>query len=173
MTIAIRSKDDQRLVGHLRKKSKKKKINVYFNKRDSKSGKTKYVQGKFVSEKNQATFAYKSSYELAYLNLLEKDDNVFSYTYEPFDLNYFDSENKQRIYKPDFMVLYKDGRIEVTEVKPKLMLQDYDVKAKAAACRIFLEENYKDIDISYRFITEKVLFKTSKEYTDFIKSIKE
>lgn len=32
--IHIKSEEDRRLVGHLRKKSKKKKINVYFNKRD-------------------------------------------------------------------------------------------------------------------------------------------
>lgn len=34
MAINIRSEDDRRLIGHLRKKSKKKKINVYFNKKN-------------------------------------------------------------------------------------------------------------------------------------------
>ena len=31
----IRSQDDKKTIGYLRKKSKKKKINVYFNKRNS------------------------------------------------------------------------------------------------------------------------------------------
>lgn len=70
------------------------------------------------------------------------------------------------------MVLYADGKMEITEVKPKIMLKDYDVKAKASACRAYLEETYKDIDIKYRFITEKNLFSSDKEYTDFVKSIK-
>lgn len=33
--IPIRSEDDKRTARYLRKKSKKKKINVYFNKRNS------------------------------------------------------------------------------------------------------------------------------------------
>lgn len=39
MAIQIRSEQDRRLVASLRKKSKKKKINVYFNKRDPKTRK--------------------------------------------------------------------------------------------------------------------------------------
>lgn len=31
----IRSEQDKRLIGHLKKKSRKRKINVYFNKKDS------------------------------------------------------------------------------------------------------------------------------------------
>lgn len=103
---------------------------------------------------------------------MENDDNVIKFIYEPFELYYFDVHNTRRIYRPDFMVLYTDGRMEITEVKPKIMLKDYDVRAKASACRDYLEENYKDINISYRFITEKNLFSSDKEYNDFIKSIK-
>lgn len=135
-------------------------------------GKAKYIQGNFFSKKNNDNFPYKSSYELAYLHQLESNDEVFSYIYEPFELYYIDSNDKQRIYRPDFMVLLKNGSIKITEVKPQIMLKDYDVKSKAKACRQYIEERYKDIDIEYKFITEKELFNNDKEYADFLKSIK-
>lgn len=135
-------------------------------------GKAKYVQGDFYSKKNDEQFPYKSSYELAFLHQIETNPEVLSYIYEPFELYYNDYTGKRRIYIPDFMVLYKDGSIQISEIKPKIMLQDFDVQSKARSCREYLIENYKDIKINYKFITEKDLFTTSKEYTDFLKSIK-
>lgn len=135
-------------------------------------GKAKYIQGNFFSKKNNDNFPYKSSYELAYLHQLESNEEVFSYIYEPFELYYIDSNSKQRIYRPDFMVLLKDGSIKITEVKPQVMLKDYDVQSKARACKQYIKERYSDIDIEYKFITEKELFNNDKEYTDFLKSIK-
>lgn len=135
-------------------------------------GKGKYLQGNFFSAKNEENFPYKSSYELAFLNIIEKDEKIIKYLYEPFELYYIDSEGKQRIYRPDFMLLYSCGKIEITEIKPKIMLKDYDVQAKAKSCRAYLEENYKNINISYKFVTEKDLFNSTKEYTDFVKSAK-
>lgn len=138
-----------------------------------KHGKAKYIQGNFYSKKNAENFPYKSSYELAYLHQLETKSEVIKYLYEPFELYYNDVNGKQRIYRPDFMILYENGSIEITEVKPKIMLKDFDVQSKARSCRLYIEENYKDIDISYRFITEQDLFNSDKEYQDFVKSIKE
>lgn len=135
-------------------------------------GKSRYIQGDFFSKKNNSTFAYKSSYELAYLQQLESDESVIQYIYEPFDLYYKDIKNNQRIYKPDFMVLFEDGSVRITEVKPEIMLSDYDVRAKAKSARAFIKENYPGVDIAYKFITEKDLFNDDKEYQDFIKSIK-
>ena len=135
-------------------------------------GKAKYIQGNFFSKKNNDNFPYKSSYELAYLHQLESNEEVFSYIYEPFELYYIDSNSKQRIYRPDFMVLLKDGSIKITEVKPQVMLKDYDVQSKARACKQYIKERYSDIDIEYKFITEKELFNNDKEYADFLKSIK-
>lgn len=137
-----------------------------------KHGKAKYVQGNFFSNKNNETYAYRSSYELAYLYHLEQDDKVVQYLYEPFELYYTDSNNKQKIYRPDFMVLFGNGSIVIAEIKPEIMLKDYDVQAKARAAKEYIKVNYKDINISYKFITEKDLFKSNAEYIDFIKSVK-
>lgn len=138
----------------------------------NKHGKGKYIQGDFYSEKNKENFPYKSSYELAFLHQVEKNPLVIQYIYEPFELYYIDSTGKRRIYIPDFMVLFTDGSMEIAEIKPRIMLQDFDVQAKGRSCREYLLENYKDINISYRFITEKDLFNSDKEYKDFVKSIK-
>ncbi len=169
--ITIRSEEDKRLVNSLKKKSKKKKINVYFNKKDTK-GKTKYISGNFYSEKNKSNYPYKSSYELAYLTKLEEDKQVVKYLYEPFQIPYIDFYKKQRNYLPDFMVLYASGKILITEIKPEAMLQDYDVKAKATAAKKFIEQTYPELDIEYQFITEKKLFKNITEYTKFIRGAK-
>lgn len=135
-------------------------------------GKTKYIQGNFYSNKNKGSYPYKSSYELAYLHLLENDPTVHQYIYEPFSLYYKDVNDKQRSYLPDFMVLYTDGTMEIAEIKPTIMLKDYDVRAKALACELYLKETFKDLQIPYKFVTEKDLFASDKEYQDFIKSIK-
>lgn len=141
-------------------------------KKTQRHGKAKYLQGDFYSQKNEENFPYKSSYELAYLNLIEKDNAVVKYIYEPFELYYIDVNGKQRIYRPDFMLLYDCGKIEIAEIKPKAMLKDFDVQSKARSCRLYIEENYRNIKISYKFVTEKDLFNSNKEYQDFLKSTK-
>lgn len=135
-------------------------------------GKTKYISGDFYSTKNGANFPYKSSYELAYLHKLEEDPKVLKYMYEPFDLEYLDMYNKTRKYIPDFMVLYSDGSVLITEIKPEAMLKDYDVQAKAKAAKQFIKDKYPDMNIQYKFITEKQLFKNMTEYTNFVRSVK-
>ena len=53
------------------------------------------------------------------------------------------------------------------------MLEDFDVQAKAKAAEVFIKEKYKGLDIKYKFITEKNLFKDIGDYAKFIKRIKE
>lgn len=137
-----------------------------------KLGKSKYVQGTYYSLKNECNIPYRSSYELAYLYQLEKNQNVLSYIYEPFDLYYTDSCRNQKIYKPDFMLLYIDGSMEIVEVKPTSMLGDFNVKAKANAARSYIKNTFKDVNMSFKFVTEKDIFSSDKEYTDFLKSLK-
>ena len=169
--VIIRSEQDRRLIKSLSKKSKKKKINVYFNKK-SKTGKSKYITGKFYSKKNEDYYEYKSSYELAYFMQLEANDEVINFMYEPFEIAYIDSNNSRRMYRPDLLILYKSGLVLIAEIKPEAMLGDYDVQAKASAARAYIKDNYKNIKIEYKFITEKMLFKDTKAYTDFLKEIK-
>lgn len=135
-------------------------------------GKAKYIQGDFESAKNKMKFPYRSSYELAYLHQLESDDQVVQYIYEPFEVPYTDIDNRKRMYRPDFMILYADGSMKISEVKPSIMLKDYDVQSKARHCREFIKTTFIDVNIEYTFITEKDLFSSEKEYADFLKCIK-
>ena len=171
MVSPIRSEEDKRIVRSLAKKSGKKKINVYFNKKSS-SGATKYITGKYFSAKNDEHFEYKSSYELAFYMQLEKSEKVLKYMYEPFEVPYVDFYQKERNYRPDLLILNADGSVVIAEVKPTLMLKDYDVQAKAKAARLYIKENYKDLNIKFMFITEKDIFKSNADYINFIKLIK-
>lgn len=154
-----------------KKKYKRKNINVYFNKTKS-TGKTKYITGEFLSEKINSYIPYRSSYELAYLELLEKDDSVISYQYETISIKYIDIYNKERTYIPDFIVLYNDGRVVISEIKPEAMLSDYNVQAKKKATIKYINDNFKDSLISYEFITENTLFKSANDYTNFLRRVR-
>lgn len=169
----ITSEEEGKIIGHKIKLKRKKmpKVNVYFNKKNS-SGDTKYLSGKFYSKKNDDNYTYRSSYELKCFLTLEKDPNVISYLSETLSIPYKDSYGTKRTYVPDLLVLFKDGSLCVWEIKPEEMLKDIDVQLKAKACRTFLEESFKEHNIDYKFITEKVLFGSNKEYYDFVKSVK-
>ena len=165
-----KSEEERKIIRSKIKKSKKK-INIYFNKKNSK-GTRKYITGDFYSNKNKLTFKYRSSYELAYFHKLEKDLNVVSYIYEPFEVEYIDFYKQKRKYRPDLLVLYVDGSLHVSEIKPAAMLRDYDVQGKASAAKAYIKEYYKDHKIEYKFITETMIFADNTEYLEFLKQAK-
>ncbi len=169
--IKFAKSEEERKVIRSKIKKSKKKINVYFNKKNSK-GTSKYITGDFYSNKNKFTFKYRSSYELAYFHKLEKDANVLSYIYEPFEVEYIDFYKQKRKYRPDLLVLYVDGSLHVSEIKPAAMLRDFDVQAKASAAKAYIKEYYKDHKIEYKFITETMIFADNTEYLNFISEVK-
>lgn len=146
------------------------KVNVYFNKK-SKDKDVTYCTGKHSSEKCSTAITYRSSYELRHFLNLDLDPKVVNYYSEIIEVPYKDSDGKHRKYIPDVIVVYSNGDVEVHEIKPKQMLQDINVQIKAKACRAFLKESLEQKTV-YKFITEEDLFKTPKEYTDFVKTIK-
>lgn len=177
----IITEEDKRLVGALTKKKRQNgvpslkvkrvkngKHNVYFNK--SKEGGGTYHNGLFYSEKNNIEIRYRSSYELKFFQMLEKDKNIINYLSESFSVPYYDSQEKKKMYIPDILALTQKGDFIVYEVKPKDMLGDIDVQRKAQACKIYMKQNFGKSD--YRFITEKDLFPTPKDYYAFLKEIK-
>lgn len=166
----IVTEEDKRLVGYLSKKNKNKKIHVYFNRKKA-NGKTNYLSGKHYSPKNKKEFVYRSSYELKFFLMLDLDPKVKSYEVESLKIPYRDINGVSRNYIPDVIVLYKTGRLEVCEVKPNAMLDDITVKLKAQACKTYFNTMFKDRDInhSYRFITEDDLFTNATEYAMFLK----
>ena len=142
---------------------------VYHNK--TSNGRTGYRTGKFYSIKNNASYIYRSAYEYAYFEKLEQDESVIQYIVEPFQIPYIDEKGKKRTYKPDIIVLYENGILDVVEIKPKSMLRNIRVQRKASAAKQFIQRNYKDCEINYNFITEEEIFSSDKEYKELCKRI--
>ena len=146
-----------------RKKSKKNN-GIYFNKNDM------YKSGMYKSVKNRSYMKYRSAYEYAFFEQLESDPNVIKYLSEPIEIRYVDVDLKKRTYIPDVLVLYKDGRMELCEVKPTIMLRDPNVQLKAKAAIRKIKSTGKNM--SFRFVTENDLFKSNKEYLAILDKIK-
>lgn len=146
-----------------RKKSKKNN-GIYFNKNDM------YKSGMYKSVKNRSYMKYRSAYEYAFFEQLESDPNVIKYLSEPIEIKYIDVDLKKRTYIPDVLVLYKDGRMELCEVKPTIMLRDTNVQLKAKAAIRKIKSTGKNM--SFRFVTENDLFKSNKEYLAILDKIK-
>ena len=60
---------------------------------------------------------YRSMFELNAIVFLERDDNVISYSVEPYRIEYT-CEGKTRNYVIDYMIEYQDGRKVLVEIKP-------------------------------------------------------
>lgn len=170
MFSPIITETDKKLVGHLTKKKKMAGKSVFFNKRSA-SGTSAYCTGKFYSLKNDMHFTYRSSYELKFYHMLEADKTVINYIAEGFKVPYIDSAKVARDYIPDLLVLNSDGSVTVYEVKPSEMLTNIDVQKKAQACKKYIKTAFGKT-AKYQFMTEKELFATPKEYTDFLKQLK-
>ena len=166
------TQEDKKLVGHLVKKKKQagKHVHVYYN-RKTNNGKSTYLNGKYYSNKNKKYVTYRSSYELRFFHMLEEDDTVSKYEVESVKIPYKDLDGTYRNYIPDAIVSYVDGKIRIYEIKPEAMLDNLIVKRKAQACKTYFKKLFEglDMDCKYEFITEKNLFKTTVEYSLFIK----
>jgi len=91
-----------------------------------------WATGTYVSSKTGATINYRSSWELEYAKLLDADETVTMWKYEPFAIPYEHSgETKQ--YLPDFLVSYDDGSKELVEVKPDRLMYTSVNEAKRKA----------------------------------------
>jgi hypothetical protein len=78
------------------------------------------------------TFRTKSTYETRYVQILETDDNVERFYYEPLQIPY-EFNGQQLMYTPDFLVYYKDGHEELVEIKPKSLVSLPKNAAKISA----------------------------------------
>lgn len=173
MFSPILTDEEKIIVKSLSKRKKQKglgKVNVYFNRRTS-ADKNMYYTGKYESPKTNGEVTYRSSYELKHFMTLDADDLVANYYSEVIEIPYVDSKGKKRKYIPDLIVVFENGDIEIHEIKPKEMLKDSDVQKKAQACRKFASEAFGQ-SVRYRFITEEDLFKSSKDYMDFLQKCK-
>lgn len=117
--------------------------------------KSHYITGIHHSPKCPTPIKYRSGWEHTVALYLDQDPNVLSYEYESINIRYAIA-GKYRTYTPDFLILYKDGKKVIVEVKRADKLTDRKVIAKATATRKWLKENKLD-DYSYEFWTNAVI----------------
>lgn len=79
-----------------------------------------HKSGWFETRKNieKGKIFYRSSYELAVLNILEKDENIVSIISEPLYIEYIFKDKIKR-YVPDFIITTKFNEKKIIEVKPE------------------------------------------------------
>ena len=126
------------------------------------------ITGKKPSKKTGNTHRFESTLERDYITLLEFDDQVDYYVEQPVTIHYLHDGN-DRIYTPDFLVVYKSSaniKPLLSEIKYKLDLQlheaEYEPKFNAAIR--FAEEN------GYQFsvITEDSIRNVCLKNYDFL-----
>ena len=89
------------------------------------------------------------------MKYLDQCDDVLSWTYESFFIDYLSNKRtgKTRKYYPDFKIEYSDGRSELIEIKPKKRLEQVIVKKKLAAASEWCTMH----DVTLKVITENEL----------------
>jgi len=110
--------------------------------------KTNRGHGSHLVTVKGGSFYTKSTYETRYVEILEDDDNVKSFVYEPLRIPY-EFGGQQLYYVPDFLVEYYDGHEELVEVKPAKLIDLPKNRAKITAGQ--------QLEIDFVVITEEQL----------------
>lgn len=88
-----------------------------FSSKGKKTRKPKFKQGKYQSTKTGKVLPYRSGMEEKVYKLLDSYDEVMSFDYEPFEIDYI-HQGQAHKYIPDIFVTFMDGHKELWEVKP-------------------------------------------------------
>ena len=96
--------------------------------------------GSYFSNKLGVDVYYESELEHQILLFLEEYDEVIYYKEQPLALNY-DYFGRKRTYFPDILIVFKDGRAALIEIKPRLTMALYENWCKYEALKKYCEEN--------------------------------
>ncbi len=109
-------------------------------------------RGIYVSFKCKEPIHYRSNWELEYAKYLDKNQDVISYSYEPYFILYVSNTKSKKIrkYYPDFELNMSDGSKLLVEIKPKNKLTSkINMKKFAAAIAMCNQAG-----ITFRILTE-------------------
>lgn len=104
----------------------------------------------YVETEKGGGVGYRSSWERAAVEKLDKEERVVSFEYEPLRIPYRRG-GSFRFYIPDLLVRYYDGRKVLVEIKPDALVSHGQNLAKFAAARKYCAEN----DMLFEVWTEK------------------
>jgi hypothetical protein len=101
--------------------------------------KSHYHTGIYVSTKTGQICKHRSGWERSYMQYLDAEPSVKTWSYESFTIDYVSNKKTQRIrhYIPDFKVEYVNGDTVIVEIKPSRRLTKPTVKKKMAAAVIW------------------------------------
>ena len=106
--------------------------------------------GFYTSKKMHVRYQYRSRLEKRTMLGLDNDRDVKYWFYEPFVIPYW-HRGEKRSYFIDLVVWYKDGRIELVEVKHSSHLWQEKVVSKRAAAETLANQ----LGARFKFVTEK------------------
>lgn len=98
--------------------------------------KSRYHRGVHVSS-IAGECKYRSGWEKKYMDYLDADSSVLSWSYEKLAIEYVSNQRTKKVrkYYPDFQIEYKDGRKVIVEIKPSRKLQHITVIKKVRAAK--------------------------------------
>lgn len=132
-----------------KKPVKKKKTTTRRRKR-----KTRFKTGYHTSAKcKNGPAKYRSGWEKTVCEYLDQDPDVSFYEHEPFELKWVSNvrTGRVRIYIPDFLIVYCDGRKKLVEVKSLRFLNKKHVQKKAVIGKSWAQKN----NATYEFWTDQ------------------
>jgi hypothetical protein len=94
-----------------------------------------YNRGSYVSTKTGQVCKYRSGWELSYMQWLDVNVDVLTWSYETIIIDYVSNKRtgKLRKYYPDLYVHYVDGTKQLIEIKPSSRLHQAKVQKKLSA----------------------------------------
>lgn len=97
--------------------------------------------GFYKSTKMGANLHFRSSWEEKFYKYLDQNQDVVLFYGEPFKIPFLSGIAKKplKMYMPDLLVRYADGREEIIEIKPESLKNTDTNKRKFEAARKFCE----------------------------------
>ena len=95
---------------------------------------------------------YRSGWEQKYMEHLDADETVASWSYEKLIIEYVSNQKTKKVrkYYPDFQIEYKDGKKVVVEIKPSRKLGQLTVIKKIRAAKEWCTTH----NMTYKVLTE-------------------
>lgn len=102
-----------------------------------------YKTGIHCSNKCETLIKYRSGWELEVCKFLDRCSNVLKYEYESIAIPYISNlkTGRLRMYYPDFIVHYSDGKKVIIEVKREDKLSNPKVMKKTQAGKDWAKKN--------------------------------
>ena len=142
----------------------------------------KYAQGIFTPRNpekyaGKGTIRYRSSWELAFMNFCDTNDNILAWASEAIQIPYINPlKQKKTHYIPDFFIKYRNaaGQVvaEMIEIKPskETSLEAAGRSVRNQAYAVVNQAKWKaaaswcaDRNINFRILTEMDIFAGTKK----------